>query len=402
MPKSDGKSSSINTNKNDSLKQTTMGNFFSGSKPAKKPSMKKKKSVLDDESSYFTSYRRNDLEQYRLGYPGKKDNKKLQDNMKFYKNEMKSYPDGDFIDNIHKNWWGDYERLERHHGYVQWLFPIRETGMNFHAQELQMFEIEKIMDDPKAFARVLKSYEMMLDFYGMKLDEKTGQVSRAKNWKARFSHLNRSYHNYLRITRILKFLGEFGYEHYKRPFVEFTLQEAMEHETLENTLESCVRYWLETIKSEEDREQLKDYIRKMEAGYNSPDDETNGKELVSSAKVDKMVEKSLENQKEVEKRKLEDESGEDIDEASNEEWKKKEEKMKRNSQKEEKERLGIDSEETKGKEGTGAEMSDKEKGDVAALLKAEEKMMEGKKDPKNETDMETDNVDDQGSKMDTS
>lgn len=31
--------------------------------------MKKKKSLLDDESSYFSSYRHNDLEQYRKGYP---------------------------------------------------------------------------------------------------------------------------------------------------------------------------------------------------------------------------------------------------------------------------------------------------------------------------------------------
>ncbi|XP_062576133.1 opioid growth factor receptor-like protein 1 [Saccostrea cucullata] len=398
MPKSDGKSSSINSDKNDSLKQTKMGNFFSGNKSDKKPKMKKKKSVLDDESSYFTSYRRNDLEQYRKGYPGKRDNPRLNDNMKFYKNELKSYPDGDFIDNIHKKWWGDYERLERHHGYVQWLFPIRETGMNFHAQELQQCEINAIMDDPVAFDRVLKSYKMMLDFYGMELDEKTGQVSRANNWRARFSHLNRSYHNYLRITRILKFLGEFGYEHYKRPFVEFTLQEAMENETLENTLESCVRYWLETIKSDKDREQLKDYVRKMEAGYSSPDDDTN--ELVSSAKVDKMVEKSLENQADIDKRKKMDDSGEDIDEASNEEWKKKEEQMKKNSQKEEKERLGIDTEETEGKERKEDGMNEEEKEDVQKLLQDEEKKMKELKE-KHEMDMETDNADEKTGEMDT-
>lgn len=47
------------------------------------------------------------------------------------------------------------------------------------------------MDDPKAFERVLKSYEMMLDFYGMELDKKTGRINRAENWKSRFQHLNR-------------------------------------------------------------------------------------------------------------------------------------------------------------------------------------------------------------------
>ncbi len=47
---------------------------------------------------------------------------------------------GDYIDDIHSEWFGNYTLLEDHHGYIQWLFPIREQGMNFHAQELQLHE----------------------------------------------------------------------------------------------------------------------------------------------------------------------------------------------------------------------------------------------------------------------
>ena len=48
------------------------------------------------------------------------------------------------------------------------------------------------MDDPKASGRVLRSYEMMLDFYGMELSDKTtGEIRRAENWRDRFHHLNR-------------------------------------------------------------------------------------------------------------------------------------------------------------------------------------------------------------------
>ena len=48
------------------------------------------------------------------------------------------------------------------------------------------------MDDPEAFDRVLRSYEMMLDFYGMELSDKTtGEMRRAENWRDRFHHLNR-------------------------------------------------------------------------------------------------------------------------------------------------------------------------------------------------------------------
>lgn len=63
-------------------------------------------------------------------------------NLKFYKNEIKSRPDGDGIENILKEWWGDYRRLELHHGYIQWLFPIREQGLNSQSHPLQLHELE--------------------------------------------------------------------------------------------------------------------------------------------------------------------------------------------------------------------------------------------------------------------
>lgn len=52
--------------------------------------------------------------------------------------------DGDFIDDIHVKWWGDYGKLEVHHGYIQWLFPIREEGMNWDSQALQLHELQKL------------------------------------------------------------------------------------------------------------------------------------------------------------------------------------------------------------------------------------------------------------------
>ena len=50
---------------------------------------------------------------------------------------------------------------------------------------------------------------MMLDFYGMKMvNEETGEIDRTDNFKARYRNLSFSRHNWLRITRILKSLGE--------------------------------------------------------------------------------------------------------------------------------------------------------------------------------------------------
>lgn len=42
-----------------------------------------------------------------------------QPNVAFFSNKLPSIPNGDYIDNIHKKWFGDYGRLEFHHGYIQ-------------------------------------------------------------------------------------------------------------------------------------------------------------------------------------------------------------------------------------------------------------------------------------------
>ena len=49
---------------------------------------------------------------------------------------------GNFIDIIHKDWWGNYQLLEYNHSYIQWLFPIREQGLNMYAEVLQPHEAE--------------------------------------------------------------------------------------------------------------------------------------------------------------------------------------------------------------------------------------------------------------------
>nr|KAG5687499.1 hypothetical protein BaRGS_009432 [Batillaria attramentaria] len=71
------------------------------------------------------------------------------------------------------------------------LFPIREPGMNRNAQELQLHEVEAIKKDKEAHARFVKSYEMMLNFYGLRLvNNTTGEVERAAHWERGFRHLH--------------------------------------------------------------------------------------------------------------------------------------------------------------------------------------------------------------------
>lgn len=108
------------------------------------------------------------------------------------------------------------------------LFPLREQGLNFYAKELTTCEIEvkhlihnvmlifnhlnqnnfvylmllifvrfckknllqEFKKTKEAIRRFLLAYKMMLEFFGIKLIDKTGNVARAANWQERFQHLN--------------------------------------------------------------------------------------------------------------------------------------------------------------------------------------------------------------------
>ncbi|KAB5536888.1 hypothetical protein PHYPO_G00112510 [Pangasianodon hypophthalmus] len=143
-------------------------------------------------------------------------------NLLFYRNRIPFRPDGVYIEQFHKYWFGDYTRLERVHSYIQWLFPTQEPGVNNSAHVLTPTEIRYFHEDVTVKKRLFKSYILMLDFYGIELvSQETGKVKRAVNWKERFANLNRNTHNNLRITRILKCLGLLGFCHYQAPLVRF-------------------------------------------------------------------------------------------------------------------------------------------------------------------------------------
>ncbi|XP_037677433.1 opioid growth factor receptor-like protein 1 [Choloepus didactylus] len=209
-------------------------------------------------------YAARDLYKYRHQYPNFKDIRYQNDlsNLRFYKNKIPFKPDGVYIEEVLSKWKGDYEKLEHNHTYIQWLFPLREQGLNFYAKELTTYEIEEFKKTKEAIRRFLLAYKMMLEFFGIKLIDKTGNVARAVNWQERFQHLNESQHNYLRITRILKSLGELGYESFKSPLVKFILHEALVENTLPNIKQSALEYFVYTIRDRRERRKLLRFAQK--------------------------------------------------------------------------------------------------------------------------------------------
>ena len=49
-------------------------------------------------------------------------------NVGFYRNELPARPNGGTIEHILSKWDGNFELLERHHGYIQVLVPHQTPG----------------------------------------------------------------------------------------------------------------------------------------------------------------------------------------------------------------------------------------------------------------------------------
>ncbi|TCD70882.1 hypothetical protein EIP91_001190 [Steccherinum ochraceum] len=199
-------------------------------------------------------------------------------NLQFYSNTRRCRPDNLLIDDIHQQWKGNHSELEWNHSYIQWLFPIQESGgMNPAAQSLQLHEREAMKSNQTIIGRVLESYRIMLDFYGMELDSTLdeeeaqipiGLLKRTSDEEVnaeRYKHLNRSFHNYLRITRILKHLSEMGLEHLNAGFLLHVLNEQSQFGQLRSSrlVGSMDDFWANCIRNDEEREWVGKLIRKV-------------------------------------------------------------------------------------------------------------------------------------------
>lgn len=69
----------------------------------------------------------------------------------------------------------------------------------------------------------------------------------------------RNVHNNLRITRILKCLGELGFEHYQPPLVLFFLEETLAKKNLSSVKRSVLDYFLFAVRDKRKRRELISY-----------------------------------------------------------------------------------------------------------------------------------------------
>jgi hypothetical protein len=102
--------------------------------------------------------------------------------------------------------------LETRHDFIQWLFPLREASRYNPAAPLLTDKDEAAFrDDPALRARLLRSLDVMLDFYGLARGDGT-VVPLSPDALAQAPWLAPGDHNHLRLSRIVQSLALLGEE----------------------------------------------------------------------------------------------------------------------------------------------------------------------------------------------
>lgn len=149
---------------------------------------------------------------------------------------------GRLLSHVHQY---SFESLERHHDYIQWLFPLGEpSSANPAAPLLTSADIAAFTADESLRTALLRSFRLMLEFYGLELVEDGDTVTvRQGDFFDEYSRiwLTPGNHNFLRITRILRSLSLVGLGTYAGAFLKCLEGVFVEHPRTIG--ETTLGYW---------------------------------------------------------------------------------------------------------------------------------------------------------------
>jgi hypothetical protein len=146
----------------------------------------------------------------------------LPDLVSFLSNEKATYKGIKFSDLLAKK--DDFNFLERSHDYIQQLFPTTEKGAAI-AHLLNDDVIRRFSTQPRLKKNILKSFDMMLNFYGFHRVKSRNvdlcSIVQNENFDERADQwITKGNHNYLRITRILNSLKLLGLKKEAQSFLD--------------------------------------------------------------------------------------------------------------------------------------------------------------------------------------
>ena len=163
----------------------------------------------------------------------------------FYRGEGRDHR-GRLLSHIHQY---SFDSLERHHDYIQWLFPLPEpSGANPSAPLLTAEDIAAFAQEEPLRNALLQSFRLMLQFYGLELVEDRDSITIARGeFFNEYSPLwlTRGNHNFLRITRILRSLSLLGLRRYAAAFLECL--EGIYEEVSSTIGDTTMGYWRQAL-----------------------------------------------------------------------------------------------------------------------------------------------------------
>jgi len=150
-------------------------------------------------------------------------------NLFFYQDKSAGAPSELYLKEIHEKWLGDYDTIATNSTLViQWIFPnFFRSRVNPHASKLQEHEAETFRTDLEISQKLVKSYSIFLDFFGLKMSNlQTGELTKTDKWQKRYEETfvsNKS--DFVTVRRILTFLNNVGLRKYAIQFVNFMEKE---------------------------------------------------------------------------------------------------------------------------------------------------------------------------------
>eukprot|EP01017_Pseudomicrothorax_dubius_P014736 TRINITY_DN1720_c0_g1_i1.p1 TRINITY_DN1720_c0_g1~~TRINITY_DN1720_c0_g1_i1.p1 ORF type:complete len:227 (-),score=17.00 TRINITY_DN1720_c0_g1_i1:25-705(-) len=119
---------------------------------------------------------------------------------------------------------GDFEKLDKHQGYIEWLFPnFYGSNFNLDCYKLEKEEAKIFRESQIIAERLIRAYTLIYEFFGFELaDRQTGQVQRAHNFVERATEVLVNHpHNLLKIRRLLTHMNNVGFKRYAHALVDF-------------------------------------------------------------------------------------------------------------------------------------------------------------------------------------
>ncbi len=151
-------------------------------------------------------------------------------------------------------WTMTFDELEKHHDFIQWLFPLPEaSSVNPHAPLLTAELIQQTQQDSEVSENLLRSFDTMAAFWGFNRNNENDIIRSAQFDIQSQKWCCTSNHNQLRLTRVLKSLSLLGHPQIASRTCEFLLMEVSAAGLNLNHL-SALPYWINAIESVEELE----------------------------------------------------------------------------------------------------------------------------------------------------